>query len=268
MAEHPTRVVAPELGGAPLAELMRLDGRGAVVTGAARGLGRAIARRLAEAGAGVIVADVDGEAAARTAAELPGAHGLAVDVRDPDAMRAAAELAASAFGGLDVWVNNAGIFPPAHPLRASKEDFERILSVNVTGTQLGCQAAAALMQGAGRGVIVNIASTAAYRGAGAYSASKWAVRGLTKGLAAQLGPAGIRVVGVAPSLVDTPGIAAVRDGGGQRIRDHFDAHINALPLGREAQPDDIARVVVFLAGDAAAFVTGVTLPVDGGELTG
>ncbi len=265
MAEN-GRVLAADVSGRPLAELLRLDGRGAVVTGGARGLGLAIAQRLAEAGAAVLVADIDADAAAAAAAELPGdALALALDVRDPDAMAAAAAHAAEAFGSLDVWVNNAGIFPPAHPLRASKEEFERILEINVTGTQLGCQAAA--LQMAGRGVIVNIASTAAYRGAGAYSASKWAVRGLTSGLAAQLGPDGIRVVGVAPSLVATPGIAAVRDGGGQRIEDHFDAHVNRLPLGREGQPDDIARVVVFLASDAAAYVTGVTLPVDGGELT-
>ncbi|HEX6389942.1 MAG TPA: glucose 1-dehydrogenase [Solirubrobacteraceae bacterium] len=269
MAEQATRVIAPDVSDRSLADLVRLDGRGAVVTGAARGLGRAIAMRLAELGAGVLVADLDHAAAAQTAADLPFEAGraIALDVRDPDAMAAAADEAAATFGSLDVWVNNAGIFPPAHPLRAPKELFEQILSVNVTGTQLGAQAAAAHMQRAGRGVIVNIASTAAYRGAGAYSASKWAVRGLTSGLAAQLGPSGIRVVGVAPSLVATPGTGAVREGGGERMADVFSALVDSLPLGREGQPDDIARVVAFLAGDAAAFITGVTLPVDGGELT-
>jgi NAD(P)-dependent dehydrogenase (short-subunit alcohol dehydrogenase family) len=267
------RASAPDVSGMPMAELLRLDGRGAVVTGGARGLGLAIAERLAEAGAGVLVADTDGTAAALAAAAIANAHAVptdhvAVDVRDADALHAAAGHAAAAFGRLDVWVNNAGIFTPAHPVTASAEEFERIMSVNVTGMHLGCQAAAARMADSGGGVIVNMASTAGYRGAGAYSASKWAVRGMTSGLAARLGPQGIRVVAVAPSFVPgTPGAGAVLNGGGERMARRVEDLVTGLPLGRASLPDDIARAVLFLASDAACYITGVTLAVDGGELT-
>jgi NAD(P)-dependent dehydrogenase (short-subunit alcohol dehydrogenase family) len=255
-----------------MASLLRFDGRAAVVTGAARGLGRAIARRLLEAGATVVMADMDSEAVELAAEEEGGrapegarALSVAVDVRDQEAMHAVGDFAVEEGGGLDVWVNNAGIFSPANPVSASSEEFERIVGINLTGTHLGCQVAADRMVSGG--VIVNIASTAAYRGAGAYSASKWGVRGITAGLAAYLGPRGIRVVAVAPSLVETPGIRATRDRGGERMDEVLDGIVSALPLGRAGSADEIARVVLFLASDAASFVTGATLPVDGGELS-
>jgi NAD(P)-dependent dehydrogenase (short-subunit alcohol dehydrogenase family) len=292
-----------------MAELLRLDGRGAVVTGGARGLGRAIVDRLAAAGATVTIGDLDEAAAITAAGEAGAAHGVTVrgagvDVRDPEQVDRLAETALTTSRRIDIWVNNAGIFSAAHPVEATVDEFERILQVNLTGTHLGCQAAARhMMRGgvgggagafggagggarAGRGagggggarggegqggegaggVIVNVASTAAFRGAGAYSASKWAVRGLTQGLAAHLGPHGIRVVGVAPTLVATPGTRAVRESGGAGMDRVLDAIVKDLPLGRAAVPDDVARVVVFLCSDAAAFVTGATIPVDGGEL--
>jgi NAD(P)-dependent dehydrogenase (short-subunit alcohol dehydrogenase family) len=249
------------------ADLLRLDGRCAVVTGAARGLGRGVADRLAEAGAQVVIGDLDGPAATAAAGEIArgwgvASVGVAVDVTDALAVERLGAAAIELTGRLDVWVNNAGIFPPAHPVRADTETVERILSVNVIGTHLGCQVATDLMGDAG--VIVNVASTAAFRGAGAYSASKWAVRGMTQGLAVRLGPQGIRVVGVAPTAVETPGLAEVRANGHmQRLHEEL---IERLPLRRAADPDDIARAVLFLASDAAAMITGVVLPVDGGEL--
>lgn len=248
--------------------LLSLEGRTAVVTGGARGLGRGIADRLAEAGAAVAIGDLNADAARTTAAALSErwavpAVGLGADVVDIDAVRQLGEAAVELRGGLEVWVNNAGIFPRFHPVTADRQSFERILSVNVVGTHLGCQVAADHIRS---GVIVNIASTAAFRGAGAYSASKWAVRGITQGLAPRLGPLGIRVVAVAPTAIDTPGLADVR-ASSSRMAQIQDELLERLPLRRATTADDIARVVLFLASDAASMITGVTLPIDGGELT-
>ncbi len=257
--------------GRPLDELFRLDGRTAVVTGAARGLGAAIAGRLHEAGASVVLADVDGEAAEAQARELQRAgageaSAAVVDVRDEEQLQELAATAVARYGAVDVWVNNAGVFPHIHPLRATPAEIESVLAINVMGTQLGCRAAAEAMMAGGRGgVVVNISSVAGFRGRGIYSASKWAVRGITSGLAAQLGRHGIRVVGVAPSLVPTPGIERLRGARGSRLHESLTAQPDR-PLGREATADDIALAVAFLASDAAAFITGITLPVDGGEL--
>jgi NAD(P)-dependent dehydrogenase (short-subunit alcohol dehydrogenase family) len=257
---------APDHTGRGLDSLMRMDGRGAVVTGGANGLGLAIAQRLAEQGAGVILADLDLDAAEAAAERINASGGRAaaalVDVRDSDQVSAAADQAIALFGGLHVWVNNAGIFPPADPVDATTEEFDEIMRVNVTGVHHGCQAAVRRMKEFG-GVIVNLSSTGGYRGAGAYSASKWAIRGITQGLAGRVGRDGIRVVGVAPTLVVTPGTSRARE----KLGPFMEGLAASLPLGRVGVPDDIARVVAFLASDAAAFVTGITVPVDGGELS-
>lgn len=253
----------------PLSDLIRLDGVVTVVTGGASGIGRATASRFAESGARVLVADLDAEIAADASREIADAHGATVlsaqlDVADRSSVEAAAQLAEAELGPIGVWVNNAGIYPQVDPLAVSEEQFERIFRVNVLGTQFGIAAAANRMIAAERpGVIVNVASTAAFRGPGPYSASKWAVRGLTHGFAASLGPHGIRIVGLAPTITATPGLDGLRT---DENEDFLDGVISGIPLGRVGHPDDIARAAVFVASDAGSFITATTLVVDGGSL--
>jgi NAD(P)-dependent dehydrogenase (short-subunit alcohol dehydrogenase family) len=263
--------------GVPMSELIRLEGRRAVVTGGAMGIGRAIAERFLEAGAVVVITDVDAEAVAATAAELSQKWPERVSWREHDVSDGArtAELAeafVAELGGIDVWVNNAGVFPGIDPVTTGQEEFERVLKINLSGTYIGIQAAARHMAAAGGGVIINLASTLSFYGAGAYPATKWAVRGMTRGLAPLLGPQGIRVVALAPGLIDTPGTRTMRaeaeptDYVGP-IADRFDYLLENVPLRRPGVPDDVARAALFLASDAASFITGVTLLIDGGEVT-
>lgn len=259
-----------------LTELLSLEGRVAVVTGGAVGIGRAIADRLAEAGADVVVGDVADPAA--TVAELSAAHpgrrivGTRLDVRDSASIVACADLAVRELGRLDVWVNNAGIYPSVPLLEMSDDDWDRVLDVNLRGTFVGAREAARRMTEAGHGgVILNIASTAGYQAGGPgvahYVSSKHAVRGLTKSLAVELGPAGIRALAIAPTLIETPGIEAGREQFRRAgLGDVIDTYAQRLPLGRAGVPDDVARVAVFCASDLAAFMTGSTLLVDAGDV--
>ena len=258
--------------GRPLNELFSLAGRTAVVTGAGRGLGAQIVRRLAEAGADVVVGDIDLPAAVAVAAEVADESGRRVvpwplDVMDTATLAAAAEHAVAELGGLHIWVNNAAIFPATGPaIDATDEFVDRMLLVNVRGTYAGAREAARRM-GDG-GVIVNMASTTGFKaGAGisAYVASKHAVVGATKALALEFGPLGIRVLGVAPTIIDTPGVreqTAPLEAAGLDVT----ARAAANPLGRAGVPDDVARVVVFCCSDLAGFMTGSTLAVDAGVL--
>jgi NAD(P)-dependent dehydrogenase (short-subunit alcohol dehydrogenase family) len=241
-----------------LTELLDLSGRVAVVTGGARGIGRACCTRLAEAGATVVAGDLDEAAAAP------------VDVRDAASVRALVERTVAEQGRLDVWVNAAGVYPTAPLLELSEDDWALVLDTNLRGTFLGArEAARAMIAGGDGGVIVNVSSTAAFRadapGAAHYVASKFGVRGLTKALAVELGPHGIRVLEVAPTVTLTPGLEeqaeALRSAGFA-----LEELGPTLPLGRVAVPDDVARVVLFCASDLSALMTGSTLLVDAGEL--
>ena len=254
----------------PLADLVALGGRAAVVTGAARGIGAGIAARLAEAGAAVVVADVDGEAATTLAKQLAEDHGrrvlgAAVDVADEASVAALADLAADRLGRLDIWVNNAGIYPHTGPVvDADAAAFERVMAVNVSGMFLGAREAARRMPAGG--AVVNLASItgfAARAGLTAYSTSKHAVVGLTRNLARDLAPRGIRVNAVAPGLIVTPGLLS-GSAGETRSAAALAARPTA-PLGRHGLPDDVARVVLFLVSDLAAFVSGATIVIDGGD---
>jgi NAD(P)-dependent dehydrogenase (short-subunit alcohol dehydrogenase family) len=261
-----------DVSGSPLLDLLSLADRVAVVTGAGAGIGYATSARLIEAGARVIVADLDVDAAARAQTRL-GDRAVAahVDVTDERSVRDLARLAADGLGALDIWVNNAGVYPVAPLLELTADQWDEVLAVNLRGAFLGAREAARTMTDQNRGgVIVTIASTASYRAEGPgvahYVASKFGVRGLTQSLAVELGPHGIRVLAVAPTVTLTPGL--------ERQRDAFEVAGFALdelgatlPLGRVAVPDDVARVVVFCVSDLALLMTGSTLLVDAGELT-
>jgi NAD(P)-dependent dehydrogenase (short-subunit alcohol dehydrogenase family) len=262
----------------PIAELVSLTGRVAVVTGAARGTGAAIARRLAEAGAAVVIGDADGPAAELTAAELRGADGVvsgaALRVDDEADVVGFAERVVERHGSLDVWVNNAGIYPSARALDMTGEQWDEVVDFNLKGAFLGAREAARHMTATGRGgVVVNIASTSAFRasapGLAHYVASKFGVRGLTQALALELGPLGVRVLGVAATFTVTPGVRARR---ADLDDDEFEAFIERAaaqkPLRRVGVPDDVARVVLFCASDLSSLMTGTTLVVDAGDLVG
>lgn len=258
-----------------IAELVSLTGRGAVVTGGAQGLGKAIARRLAEAGASVLIGDRNADLACAAAEDLSRLGGGEVistpmDVTDPHSVAAAAALAGSAFGGLDIWVNNAGIYPNIPLLEMTDETWDQVMDVNLKGVFLGVREAARTMIAAGRGgVVVNVISTAGFRGVApgvsAYVASKHGARGATRQMALELAPHGIRVLGVAPTFCETEGnMAALAALAERDVGAEIPATLSSL-LGRVGVPDDIGRVVLFCASDMSVFMTGSTLLVDAGE---
>ena len=261
-----------DVSGSSLADLLSLFDRVAVVTGAASGIGYATAARLVEAGARVVIADVDVDAAEQAQTRL-GDRTLAVrvDMTDEESVCELARHASDNLGSLDIWINNAGIYPTAPLLTLTADQWDEVQAVNLRGAFLGAREAARVMIGQGRGgVIVTIASTASYRAEGPgvahYVASKFGVRGLTQSLAVELGPHGIRVLAVAPTVTLTPGLEAQREDL-EAAGFALDELGRQLPLGRVAVPDDIARVVVFCVSDLALLMTGCTLPVDAGELT-
>jgi NAD(P)-dependent dehydrogenase (short-subunit alcohol dehydrogenase family) len=266
--------VIPDHTRTSFTDLCSLAGRRAVVTGGGKGIGAATVRRLAEAGADVVVADLDAAAAESVAADVSSATGrrvivAKVDVADTATLAAAADQCVQDLGGLDIWVNNAGIYPTTGPAIDVTDDFiDRMMEINVRGTFAGAREAARRMSNGG--VIVNLASTAGFRaaqGISAYVTSKHAVVGLTKNLALELAGRDIRVVGVAPGVIDTPGVQdqlAPLKAAGLDVA----STIGRSPLGRGGQPDDVARVITLLATDAMAWVTGVVVPVDAGSLAG
>jgi len=226
-------------------------------------MGAAEARLFAREGARVVIGDIL-EAEGKAVADDLGDDALFVplDVTDEAAWAAAVTAAEERFGPVTVLVNNAGILGFERVDKIKRDDFERIMQVNVTGVLLGIQAVTPSMTKGGGGSIVNISSTSGLTGlpfVAAYSTSKWAVRGLTKCAAIDLGHKGIRVNSVHPGGVDTPMIAGTTS----------DApYYKRLPVPRIGTPDDVARTVLFLASDDAAYITGAELAVDGGATCG
>ena len=241
----------------------RLDGKVAIITGAARGQGAAEARLFVAEGARVVLADVLDEEGEAVAAELGDAATYAhLDVTDEAQWQATVALAQERYGPVTVLVNNAGVlhFQAVH--KTELEDFDRILRVNVHGVFLGMKSVTDSMSRAGGGSIVNISSTAGLQGLpylGAYVASKWAVRGLTKTAAIDLGHKKIRVNSVHPGGIDTPMVAGTS----------ADAPFyKRLPVPRMGSADEAARAVLFLASDEASYIAGAELAVDGGATCG
>jgi NAD(P)-dependent dehydrogenase (short-subunit alcohol dehydrogenase family) len=264
----------------PLDRFWRLDGRVAVVTGGASGIGRATAFRLAEAGATVAVADVRLDAASAVVAGIIQAGGRAaaveVDVRDQLSVSAMVDRVAATLGVATLLVNSAGAFPSSPVLETSEALWDSVLDLNLKGTFLCSQACARLMVANHlTGAIVNVASKSSFRPTAHfahYAASKGGVAMLTKALALELASHGIRVNAVAPGSVDTEAsreLDAMRRAGSVRNDEALAANAprrSVVPLGGQAQPDQVARAIVFLGSDFADYVTGALLLIDGGAL--
>jgi NAD(P)-dependent dehydrogenase (short-subunit alcohol dehydrogenase family) len=239
-----------------------LDGRLALVTGAAQGIGRAIALGLADAGAVVVCSDIDPPQTTEEIRSLGGtAHGLALDIADERAVDNAMAFS-DTIGGIDILVNNAGIFPRSPVLELDPREWDRVMAVNLRGTFLCSRAAATRMRTQGRGGrIVNITSGAAFvptPQSAAYAASKAGIVAFTRVLALEVAPDRVTVNAVAPGLTDTA----------QPRSFYSDADLAAfatrIPAGRLGEPEDIVATVVLLCGDGAAYITGQTLHVNGG----
>jgi NAD(P)-dependent dehydrogenase (short-subunit alcohol dehydrogenase family) len=247
-----------------------IDDAVAIVTGGASGIGRETARQFGAEGANVVVADLDAEGGRETVAAVEDAGGSAAfvetDVTDEDDVAAMVEAAFAEFGGLDVLHNNAGVEnAPAPLVERSREEFERVLQVNLVGTFLGLKAAIPRMIADGGGAVVNTASVAGLNGSptiGAYAASKHGVVGLTRTAAAEYAREGIRVNAVCPGYTDTPMVDRHYRGGDGEV--DLERTPQLRMQGRLADPEEVAAAVRWLASPEASYVNGVALPVDGG----
>jgi 3-oxoacyl-[acyl-carrier protein] reductase len=245
----------------------RVDGKVAIVIGAARGIGRAIAERLLEEGARVVIADTlagEGAAAAKRLSERGEALFVATDVGRKDAVDALIEATLARFGRVDILVQNAGIFPYTMLSEIAVEEWDAVLGVNLRGCFLAIQACARPMREQGYGRIVLTSSITGPRvsspGHGHYSASKAGINGLIRAAAIELAPHSITVNGVEPGNILTEAVQA------ERSAEYIRAMERSVPLGRLGAPRDVAHAVLFLASDEAAYVTGTTIIVDGGQI--
>ena len=244
--------------------MARFDGRTAIVTGAGSGIGREIAQRLLAEGAWVLAAD-------RDIANIPdGASGRVVDVSDDGQVAAMVAAVVGERGGIDVMCNNAGVESTTSVVDCSVEEWDRVFAVNARGVFLGCKHALPPMLERGSGVIVNTASVAGMiglRDRAAYCASKAAVIALTKQIAVQYAGRGVRCNCVCPGTVDSPWVGRLLANAEDRETARADL-VARQPLGRLAEPVEIAAAVCYLASDEAAFMTGSSLVIDGGILAG
>ncbi|MFV2142731.1 glucose 1-dehydrogenase [Isoptericola sp. G70] len=237
-----------------------LTDRVAIVTGGARGIGAAYVRALHDAGARVLVADLLETEGAALAHELGERARFAVlDVTDEDGWTRVVDDTVASWGAVDVLINNAGIANAGPIEHYPRTKWDAVIAVNLTGTYLGCRAVVPAMKAAGRGSIINISSVEGMRGSThlhGYVASKFGVRGLTKSLAVELGADGIRVNSVHPGFIDTEMTAKIDPSG------------LPIPLRRDGRAEDLTGTVLYLAGEASAYVTGAEIVVDGGMING
>ncbi len=248
----------------------RVEGKVAIITGAASGLGAESARRLAREGAAVVLTDMQAEAGQAVADEIQAAGGRAVflphDVTDEARWAEVVAHAVERFGRLDVLVNSAGVGGGEPILEATLEGWRRVVGINLDGTFLGVRHAAPVMAAAGHGSIVNLSSIlgkVGMPGAAAYCASKGGVALMTKAVALELAPMGVRVNSVHPGFIETPMVTnSLRDSGNENeMRDMI---VSRHAMGRLGVPREIADAIVFLASDESSFMTGAELVVDGG----
>ena len=259
----------------PVHELLNLSGQAAIVTGGGKGIGEGIARRLAEAGAKVLIADLDEAAAMQLASELTdkgqSAVAIKIDVSSEDDVKKMVETCRQQFGSLNILVNNAGIYPPAPVAQMSVADFEKVMHVNLRSVFLTTKYAAEVMKSSGGGKIINITSIDALHpsmvGLAHYDASKHGVWGFTKNSALELAPHKIWVNAIAPGGINTPGVAAMSQGASaEQMEASTRAFMAKIPMARMGEPDEIGKVALFLASDMSSYMTGEQIVVDGGAL--
>jgi 3alpha(or 20beta)-hydroxysteroid dehydrogenase len=245
----------------------RLAGKVALITGGARGMGASEAQLFIEEGARVVITDVREDVGQETAKRLSPDGSVCTflrhDVTNEADWSAVVDEVVKSLGQIDILVNNAGIFERGSVLDTSLEDFERTMDINVTGVFLGMKTVVPHMVKRQKGSIINISSVAGIQGTPgflAYGASKWAVRGMTKGVAKELAPLGIRVNSIHPGIIDTPMLQTF-EAAGEGVRD---AVRTRIPLGYEAEPIHVARMALYLGSDESAYSTGSEFIVDGG----
>lgn len=258
-----------------LAQLLDLTGKVAIVTGGAKGIGSGIAYRLAEAGAKVLIADIDELAAQDTARKLVEsgwtAQSIKTDVSSEGDVKAMIDTAKSSFGSVDILVNNAGIYPPVTVGEMTDEQFQQVMRVNLGSVFLATKHAAELMKQQGGGKIINITSIDALHpsmvGLAHYDASKHGMWGFTKNSALELAEHKILVNAIAPGGIITPGVAALNQGASaDQTAVSTEAFMAKIPMHRMGEPDEIGTVALFLASDMSSYMTGEQIVVDGGAL--
>jgi 2-deoxy-D-gluconate 3-dehydrogenase len=258
-----------------LGDLLNLKDKATIVTGGAKGIGYGIAYRLAEAGAKVLVADMDEATAQKTSQELSAkgwiAEAYKVDVSNETEVRQMITACKEKFGSLDILVNNAGIYPPSPLAEMTEEQFEKVMHVNLRAVFLTTKYAAEVMKRQSGGKIINITSIDALHptmiGLAHYDASKHGVWGFTKNSALELAEHKIWVNAIAPGGIATPGTAAMSQGASaEQMAASTKAFMAKIPMHRMGEPDDIGTVALFLASDMSSYMTGEQIVVDGGVL--